>query len=405
MVQDTSIRTPKYRKQSNAHGDRAFVEMDGKRRYLGRHGSRESRAKYHRLIAESGANVTTAPTTDITVVELLAGFWKYAEAYYVGNSREVDQFRLAVRALKELYGDTKDVEFGPRALKAVRQTMIDGKASRNYANRNVGRIKRIFKWAVAEELIPAGVLHGLQAVTGLRRGRTEARETEPIRPVADATVDATLPHLTPTVRAMVELQRHTGMRPGEVCIVRTCDIDTSGKVWTFTPERHKTQYAGRQRTIYLGPKAQAVLKPLLRHDLQAYIFAPEQSEAERRDRQHAERVTPDGQGNGPGTNRVRRPKKTPGDRYATDTYNQALGYACDRAFPAPDGLDGKALRQWRRDHKWGANQLRHSFATHVRREHGLEAAQVLLGHAAADVTQVYAERDSAKAIGVALKIG
>jgi hypothetical protein len=35
----------------------------------------------------------------------------------------------------------------------------------------------------------------------------------------------------------------------------------------------------------------------------------------------------------------------------------------------------------------------------------LEAAQVILGHAKADVTQVYAERDSALAVEVARKIG
>jgi integrase len=51
------------------------------------------------------------------------------------------------------------------------------------------------------------------------------------------------------------------------------------------------------------------------------------------------------------------------------------------------------------------NRIRHTYATKVRREHGLEAAQVLLGHSQADVTQIYAERDLAKAIEVAKKIG
>lgn len=54
---------------------------------------------------------------------------------------------------------------------------------------------------------------------------------------------------------------------------------------------------------------------------------------------------------------------------------------------------------------WSPNRLRHSFATRVRKAHGLEAAQVLLGHAKADVTQVYAERDLARAEAVALEIG
>jgi site-specific recombinase XerC len=49
--------------------------------------------------------------------------------------------------------------------------------------------------------------------------------------------------------------------------------------------------------------------------------------------------------------------------------------------------------------------LRHTFATRVRKQHGLEAAQVLLGHSRADVTQVYAERDEQLAATVATKIG
>ena len=63
------------------------------------------------------------------------------------------------------------------------------------------------------ELVPPGVLHALQAVSGLRYGRTEAKESEPVRPVANAFVEAILPHVAPQVRAMIELQRFTGMRP------------------------------------------------------------------------------------------------------------------------------------------------------------------------------------------------
>ena len=54
---------------------------------------------------------------------------------------------------------------------------------------------------------------------------------------------------------------------------------------------------------------------------------------------------------------------------------------------------------------WHPNQLRHSKATEIRRQFGLEAAQVVLGHAKADVTQVYAERDSALAVEVMRRIG
>lgn len=58
----------------------------------------------------------------------------------------------------------------------------------------------------------------------------ESREELP-----DAFVDAVLPFVSPQVKAMIELQRLTGMRPGEVCLMRTCDIDVTGKIWIFLP--------------------------------------------------------------------------------------------------------------------------------------------------------------------------
>jgi len=61
--------------------------------------------------------------------------------------------------------------------------------------------------------------------------------------------------------------------------------------------------------------------------------------------------------------------------------------------------------QWRKLHTWHPNQLRHAAATEIRRQFGLEAAQVTLGHAAADITQVYAERDFAKARAVMEVVG
>ena len=113
--------------------------------------------------------------------------------------------------------------------------MIDAGLARTTINQRVGRIVRLFKWAASEELVPAGVYQALKAVSGLPKGRSEARETEPVRPVPDDVVEAIRPHVARQVWAMVELQRLTGMRPGEVVIMRTCDLDTSGEVWVYTP--------------------------------------------------------------------------------------------------------------------------------------------------------------------------
>jgi len=91
-------------------------------------------------------------------------------------------------------------EFGPLALKAVRQHMIEVEGlSRNVINQRINRIRRIFKWAVSEQLIPPSIFEGLRAVDGLRRGRSNARETEPITPVADEWVELTKQFLPPIV--------------------------------------------------------------------------------------------------------------------------------------------------------------------------------------------------------------
>ena len=65
---------------------------------------------------------------------------------------------------------------------------------------------------------------------------------------------------------MVDLQRITGMRPEEVCIMRTGDIDRSGSIWVYRPGSHKTEHHGHDRKVYLGPKAQEILRDWLRGD-------------------------------------------------------------------------------------------------------------------------------------------
>ena len=95
---------------------------------------------------------------------------------------------------------------------------------------------------MAQELLPEPVYRALLTVVGLRKDRTTAPESAPILPVADAVVDATLPHLGAIVADMIRLQRLTGCRPGEVCVVRPCDVDTSCDIWVYRPESHKTEH-------------------------------------------------------------------------------------------------------------------------------------------------------------------
>jgi integrase len=280
-------------------------------------------------------------------------------------------------------------------------------------NKRTRRVVRLFKWSASEELVPATVYEALKTVEGLRRGRTEVRESVPVKPVPDAVVDSVRPFVSPQVWTMIELQRLTGMRPGEVCAMQTCDLATGSRTWGYRPSSHKTAYRGKTRVIYLGPQAQEVFKPWLRAELEAFLFQPREAEAARRASQRARRkskVQPSQR-----DRKRKRPKLLPGERYDVMAYHRAISRACDRAFPhAQLSTIGAAdltaeqraeLREWRKAHRWHPHQLRHSAATRIRREFGLDVARAVLGHSAPVATEVYAELDQVKASEAMGKIG
>src|SRR6266404_1073116 len=130
--------------------------------------------------------------------------------------------------------------------------MIKEGWSRNFINSCLGCIKRLFKWGVESELAPPSTYHGVQAVAGLRKGRSLASETQPVRPVADEHVEAVLPFVSRAVRAMIQVQLLSGSRPGEMVIMRPCDIDQrKDTTWIYRPESHKTEHHGITRVIFL----------------------------------------------------------------------------------------------------------------------------------------------------------
>ena len=234
----TTLRTPSYRHHKPS--GQAVVTLDGRDIYLGRYGTPQSRAEFDRLLAEWLSNGRRLPApasahgTDLSVNELSLAYLAFADGYYTKRGKptsEPGSIRQTIRPLRQLYGHTLAREFGPLQLKAVRQAMIDAGLCRNEVNKRTGRIVRLFKWAVGEGIVPPSLHHGLIAVSGLRRGRADVRESEPVKPVPDAFVDAIRPHVPPQLWAMVELMRLSGMRPQEVCLMRTIDIDRSGRVW------------------------------------------------------------------------------------------------------------------------------------------------------------------------------
>ena len=279
-------RVPSYR--HHRPSGQAVVTLDGKDFYLGKWNSKPSRIEYERLIGEWLANGRRLPSegsaNDLRICELTKAYLAFARTYYASNGepgKEYVAMKAVADPLAEFYSRTRVADFGPLALKAIRQRWVDQGLCRTHINMRVNRIRRIFKWGVENEIVASGVLHALQALSPLKKGRSEARESKPVRPVPDAHVDAVLPKVSRQVAAMIELQRLAGMRPGEVVIMRPRDIDGTGKVWEYTLVEHKTAYRGYERHVYLGPKAQAVLAPWLLRDADAFCFSPAEAEAER----------------------------------------------------------------------------------------------------------------------------
>src|SRR5262249_40037850 len=144
----------------------------------------------------------------------------------------------------------------------------------------------------------------------------------------------------PVLADMVSLQMETGMRSGELCILRACDLDTGGKVWLYRPESHKTAHHGHQRCIAIGPKGQAILRRHLKPNLETFLFSPaEWVEQQTRDKR-AGRQPPlwPSHGRHQEKRRRRRKRQTLGEHYDSRAYAHAIRRACDRAFPPPDPL-------------------------------------------------------------------
>ncbi|MHC5214192.1 MAG: tyrosine-type recombinase/integrase, partial [Planctomycetota bacterium] len=322
---------------------------------------------------------------DVKIIpDLVRAYMAFANSYYVDPNgkptQEPKDIRYTMKMLLDCFPALPVDEFGPLRLKAVREAMIEKNWCRNLINRRIGMIRRMFKWAVSEQIVSPMILHGLQAVTGLRRGRTQAKESKRVLPVDERHVYAVLAHTTPVVAAMIELQLLSGMRPAELCLLRPCDLDRSGPVWHYYPEKHKNIYRNIERIVSIGPRGQELLAPFLLRSADTYCFSPAESEKQRLEKASRERKTPLSCGNRVGTNRKTNPKRIIGEQYDSVSYRKAVQYAisaCNKARRAEAKVAGTEPDLVPR---WTPYQLRHTAATKVRKEMGYECAGATLGH-------------------------
>lgn len=386
------------------------VKIRGRFYYLGKPDS-DWQTEYRRLIdevwskppAEAPVGIAAHRLDKLTIVELLEGFWRWADGYYVKNGKPSTQIAAItppLRRLREQYGEQLAAEFGPLKLKALRQSWVDDGCARTTCNAYTSAVKLVFNWATENELVPASVGHAVAKVRHLAAGRDGTRESDPVTAVDDELVTATLPHLPSIVADMIMLQRRTGMRPGEVCMMRAADVKRYADVkpnkgpksatlplfpgeslptrvkldvWEYRPPGHKMAHKRKPRVVMIGPQAQAILDEYLARAGDGAVFP-----------------------------------------YTPAAYRRAIARACIRAFmpehlrridrklPAKEREQLQAeARTWREAHVWHPNQLRHTRATEIRSDYGLEAAQLVLGHTGSTrMTEQYAEPDLSKAAAI-----
>ena len=219
---------------------------------------------------------------------------------------------------------------------------------RDTINAGMSRIRRIFKHAIANELIDGSILQRLQCVAPLLAGRTEAHDNAPRSAVESDDITSVKKLVSPIVADLIELQRLTGSRSGELIKLTTGTINRTGDVWAAQLGDHKAVHHGKSRTLHFGPHAQLILTKYLSADPDERLF-----------------------------------------RMTGAAYRRAITRACEKL-----GID-----------RWVPHQLRHTNADVVREEFGLEHTQAVLGHAKANMTEHYAKASSKKAAEVARKIG
>lgn len=372
---------PKYRLHK-ASGQ-AVVNIDSVDHYLGLHGTKISKHQYDLLIAEWLANGRTIPrqpsaADSFTIVELSDKYWQRCKQYYIKNGQPTGEqagVKAALKYLNEIYAMTLVRDFGPLGLETVRDAMIRAGNSRSYINQNIGRIKRMFRWGVSKQLVDVTVYQALKTLEGLKKGRTNAKETLPILPVPDEVINQTLKFIkSDTTADMIRIQRLTSCRPGELFCMRPKDINqveyADSGVWIYRPESHKMEHRNRCRIIVVGPKAQQILMKYLDRTPETPCFL-----------------------------------RKNGEPYKRFHYSKHIKSACGRAFPAPKDLDTEAKKAWRKEHQWAPNRIRHTASTEIRKLHDLEAAQVIAGHAQMETTQIYAEKNLDKAVSVMAEYG
>jgi integrase len=370
---------------------------------LGPWQSKEANTAYANVLKTLAANegrwpdaAPPTPLNERTITEVALAFVQQRLPQYRAESKEPYEFQhIVIPLLVAQFGPLPAIEFTPKRLKLLRETFIAKSWCRTTINRQITRVKTIFKWAAEEELVPGTVHHALTAVRCLPPLTPNVKEPLGRPPAFAGDVAAVLPHLEPTIAIMLQVQWLTGCRSGEIRIMRLQDLDRSNSAsWLYHPGsqagkygQHKNAWRGQTRTIVMGPQAIALLSPLLVGLLPTdYLFSPQRDKDARCERKRSQRkskVQPS-QNN----RKQPHPKKVPSEFYSRGTYAGHIRRACAKV-----GI------------KFTPYSLRHGRKMDLESRFSAETARAQLGQKSIQSTTHYGHLDLSTAAKAMREVG
>ena len=368
---------------------RAVVHWKGRMHVMGKIGTRETQAAYHRfciaLTLDYGQNnpdgcVAPIGEPDVTVSELAASFLVHLkgrthEVEYITYRIIVDEFLLA------LYWDTPADKFTTTCLDLVRQAMKQSKRfNRDVLNRHTRRIISLFKWGVWKELCKESTWQRLTVIPPYKKGEPGTFEGRKRKPVPDDILIRTIKYAVPTEAAMIKVHRLTGARPGEICNLTVGAVDLQGGKILLT--EHKTKAHVGEREVDLRPEAREIIAPyLVGKKPNDAVFSPRQVMAERFAEKRANRntkITPSQAERE--RQRAETPKSRVGESYNPKSYYRMVERLIARANKAGEGIP-----------PWFPYMIRHATATADAMDSILKLAMERLGHTKSKMTENYAQ--------------
>jgi hypothetical protein len=199
----------------------AFVELGGRRIYLGKHGSKASREEYEWRIGEYLANgrqlQPTQPKTGTSCQELAIRFCEWAEEYFMSQPKSFNHVKMAMGFLVKHYGRESTDNFAPMSLVFLQKQLVEHGYARLMVNRYVAIVKQAFKHGAKFGWVNPQTSYALQVVDNLKKGRTKAHEYRDVKPVDPDDIEKTLAELPKRIADMARIQRLCVMRPQDVC--------------------------------------------------------------------------------------------------------------------------------------------------------------------------------------------